>query len=83
MVIDVTATWARKELQEGEIDSMCIKFLHFWSEILFWSLKKKHLTHSKSTVNLEGFQDIFAFFPQPYLKKQTNKNATMFCFLGL
>ena len=40
MVIDVTATWARKELQEGEIDSMCIKFLHFWSEILFWSLKK-------------------------------------------
>ena len=40
MVIDVSAIWDRKELQEGNFNSMCIKFLHFWSEILFWSLKK-------------------------------------------
>ena len=35
MVIDVSAIWDRKELQEEKFDSMCIKFLHFWSEILF------------------------------------------------
>ena len=37
MVIDLLAIWNMKELQEWKINSMCIKFLHFWSEILFWS----------------------------------------------
>ena len=34
MVIDVSAIWDRKELQEQKFNSMCVKFLHFWSEIL-------------------------------------------------
>ena len=33
MVIDVSAIWDRKVLQEEKFNSMCIKFLHFWSEI--------------------------------------------------
>ena len=53
MVIDVSAIWDRKELHEGKFNSMCMKFLHFWSDILFWSLYNKYLTPPKSTVNLE------------------------------
>ena len=37
----------------GKINSMCIKFLYFWSEIQFLSLKKMYFTPPKSTVNLE------------------------------
>ena len=35
MVIDVSAIWDKKDLQEGKFNSICIKFLHFWIDILF------------------------------------------------
>ena len=47
MVLDVSAIWDRKELQEGKFNSTCIKFLHFRSAFLFWSLKTNIFYTSK------------------------------------
>ena len=37
MVIEVSAIWDRKELQEGKLNSMGVKLSHFLSNIIFLS----------------------------------------------